>query len=63
MVDAVEVTADTDEMGIFLLEDIPVGTYTVTLTPAEGSGLSIKTIENVEVMADSTTDLGEITLE
>jgi len=63
MVDAVEVTANTDAMGVFLLEDIPVGTYNVTLTPAEGSGLSIKTIENVEVMADSTTDLGDITLE
>lgn len=63
MVDAVEVTANTDEMGVFLLENIPVGTYTVTLTPAEGSGLSVKIIENVEVTADSTTDLGDITLE
>lgn len=63
MVDTVEVTANTDETGVFLLEDIPVGTYTVTLTPADGSGLSVKTVENVEVMADSTTDLGEITLE
>lgn len=63
MVDGEEVTANTDEMGVFLLENIPVGSYTVTLTPAEGSGLSIKTFENVEVMADSTTDLGDITLE
>ena len=63
MVDAVEVTSNTDGTGVFLLENIPVGTYTVTLTPAEGSSLSVKTIENVEVMADSTTDLGEITLE
>jgi hypothetical protein len=63
MVDAVEVTANTDEMGVFLLENIPVGTYTVTLTPAEGSGLSITIIENVEVMAETITDLGDITLE
>jgi len=63
MVDAVEVTANTDAMGVFLLEDIPVGTYTVTLTPAEGSGLSVKTIMDVIVAADATTDLGDITLE
>jgi hypothetical protein len=63
MVDAVEVTANTDEMGVFLLENIPVGTYTVTLTPAEGSGLSVTIIENVEVMAETITDLGDITLE
>lgn len=63
MVDAVEVTANTDAMGVFLLEDIPVGSYTVTLTPAEGSGLSVKTILDVLVAADATTDLGDITLE
>ena len=63
IVDAAEVTANTDGTGVFLLENIPVGTYTVTFTPAEGSGQSVKTIENVEVTADSTTDLGEITLE
>jgi len=63
MVDAVEVTANTDAMVVFLFEDIPVGTYTVTLTPAEGSGLLMKTIENVIVAADAITDLGNITLD
>ncbi|HMC01047.1 MAG TPA: DUF4382 domain-containing protein [Flavobacteriaceae bacterium] len=63
MVDGEEVTASTDESGVFLLENLPVGMYTVTLTPDEGSGLSPTEIMDVEVMANQTTDLGEITLE
>ncbi len=63
MVDGSEVSADTNGDGVFLLVDIPVGTYTVTLTPADGFGLSPKTIENVEVTTGVTTDLENITLD
>jgi hypothetical protein len=62
MVDAQEITADTNENGLFLLEDIPVGTYTVYLTPADGSGLTATQVDNVEVTENGVTDLGEITL-
>jgi hypothetical protein len=62
MVDGEEVTADTNEQGVFLLENIPVGVYTVTLTPAEGSGLTATQMNNVEVTENTVTDLGEITL-
>jgi len=59
-----EVSDETDENnGVFLLENIPVGMYTVTITPADGSGLSPKTIENVEVFANTlTTITPDITL-
>jgi len=63
IVDGMEVTANTDESGVFLLENLTVGTYTVTLTPEEGSGLSPMEIMDVEVMANTTADLGEITIE
>lgn len=62
MVDGEAVTADTDGTGVFLLEDIPVGIYIVTLTPAEGSGLTATQLNNVEVTENATTDLGNITL-
>ncbi len=54
--------AATNESGVFLLENIPVGTYVITITPEEGSGLQPVIIENVEVTSDNTTDLGNITL-
>ena len=56
------VEAMTDESGVFLLTDIPVGIYTVTITPEDGSGLSANEIMDVEVTEDTTTDIGEITL-
>ena len=63
MVNDEAVTVDTSATGgAFTLENIPVGTYTVTLTPADGSGFAIKTIENVEVTTGNLTDLGDITL-
>lgn len=62
MVDADEITADTNESGVFLLENIPVGIYTVTLTPADGSGLTAAQMNNVDVTENAVTDLGEITL-
>lgn len=57
------VVATTDETGVFLLADIPVGIYAVTITPEEGSGLTELVVPDVEVVADMTADLGEITLE
>jgi hypothetical protein len=57
------VSADTNESGMFLLENIPAGIYTVTITPTEGSGLTAIEIADVEVIADATADLGSITLE
>ena len=63
MVGGEVVAADINESRVFLLENIPAGTYTVTLTPADGSGLAVKEILDVEVMANAVTDLEEITLE
>jgi len=62
MVDGNEVNANTNELGVFLLENLPVGTYIVTLTPAEVSIFNPVQINNVEVIRDLVTDLGEITL-
>ncbi len=53
---------DTNEEGVFLLENIPIGVYKVTLTPAEGSGLAVVEMNNEEVKEDEINDLGEITL-
>lgn len=61
-VDGELVEAMTDENGVFLLSDIPVGIYTVTITPEDGSGLSVTEFLDVEVTEDITTELGEITL-
>ena len=64
MVDGETISEVADETtGVFLLENIPIGTYTVTLTPAEGSGLTAKEELDVEVTENTVTDLGEITLE
>jgi hypothetical protein len=57
----VEVTADATT-GVFLFENVPPGTYAVTLTPAEGSGLTVKVIADVVVEGGMTNDLGDITL-
>ena len=62
VVDGVEVKADTNEEGIFLLENIPIGVYKITLTPADGSGLAVTELNNEEVKEDEANDLGEITL-
>ena len=56
-------SAQTDASGVFLLENVPVGTYIVTITPNAESGLQVSDISNVEVSANTTTDIGSITLE
>ncbi|NER14346.1 DUF4382 domain-containing protein [Leptobacterium flavescens] len=57
------VSTFTNEEGAFSLNGIPSGIYTVTLTPDPESGLSVKTVENVEVINGQITDIGTITLE
>lgn len=57
------ISANTDATtGIFLLEEIPVGIYTVTVTPDPASGLSATDFTDVEVIQDTTVNLGDITL-
>lgn len=58
MVDGSEKTASTNSEGVFLLENIPVGVYTVTLTPSAGD---VITITDVTVEENITVDLGDIT--
>jgi hypothetical protein len=63
MVDSEVVSVMADEMGVFTFEDVVPGTYIVTITPAEDSGLTETQITDVTVAAGEITDLGEITLE
>lgn len=62
MVNDVEKSIGIDAERVFLLIGIPVGTYTVTLTPAPESGLTVKEIVGVVVIQDEVTDIGNITL-
>ena len=62
MVDGNLVEATTNAEGVFLLSDIPVGTYTITITPGASSGLMIVDFTDVTVVEGTTTDLGDITL-
>lgn len=57
------ISAYTNEQGIFQLNGVPSGTYTVTLTPDPASELAIKTIENVVVTNGQITDVGSVNLE
>ena len=57
-IDGTEKTATTDANGVFLLEEVPVGTYSLTLTPSVGD---IITITDIVVQENTTQDLGEIT--
>lgn len=52
------VSVDTDSNGVFLLENIPPGTYTVTITPVDNT-LTFATIEAM-VVSGETLDLMEI---
>lgn len=58
MVGSDVVSVDTDSNGVFLLENIPPGTYTVTITPVDNT-LTFATIE-ATVLSGQTLDLLEI---
>lgn len=57
------ISAYANELGVFQLNGIPEGIYTVTLTPDIDSGKEIKTIENVEVTNGDITNIGDVVLE
>lgn len=62
IVDGVPVTANTDDSGVFQLNGIPSGTYTVTLTPETGLGFDVLVVGGVEVVNGVITDMGPLTL-
>jgi hypothetical protein len=57
------ISAYTDESGNFVLHGVPAGTYQVTITPDEETGLEMKAMDNVEVEEDDAVDLETIYLE
>lgn len=57
------ISAFANEFGVFQLNGIPEGTYTVTITPEVDSGKEIKIIENVIVTNGMMTDIGDVALE
>jgi len=58
MVDGDEVTATTDGSGVFLLENIPPGMYSVTITPDDNT-LTFDAVD-ASVLSGETLDLGTI---
>ncbi|MCG2612296.1 DUF4382 domain-containing protein [Flavobacterium sp. SM15] len=62
-VNGTAVSAYTNEAGVFQLNGIPSGTYTVTVTPDPASGLAILTIDNVVVVNGEVTNLGNLVLQ
>jgi len=62
MVGTDEVSADTDDSGVFLLEKIIPGTYDVTITPDSSTNYIGQTM-SVDVASGEMVDLGTIVLE
>ena len=58
MVDGQQVSATTDASGVFLLEKIPPGTYSVTITPDDNT-LAFNAVDAI-VLSGQTLDLGTI---
>lgn len=52
-----------DDSGMFQLNGVPAGTYTVTLTPDVNSGYTPIDKENVVVVNGEVTDIGTVPLE
>jgi hypothetical protein len=56
--DAITITAGANAFtGVFQLNGVPAGTYTVTLTPATGSGYKEKSISGVVVEIEKITEM------
>ena len=58
-----EVSAHTDADGKFELHGLPAGTYLITATPDDGSGLQVAMVNNVEVEEGASVNLDPIYLE
>ncbi|SHF80736.1 protein of unknown function [Flavobacterium fluvii] len=56
------VSTYTNDAGVFQLNGVPPGTYTVTLSPDPTSGLLIKMITGVVVVNGEVTDTGSISM-
>ncbi len=56
------ISAYTDANGNFTLHGVPAGTYQVTVTSAS-AGISVKTINNVQIASGANVDLGVIFLQ
>lgn len=57
------VSTYTDDEGYFVLVGLEAGTYNVTITPEEASGLDPIIIEDVEVTVGNTTTIETVNLE
>jgi hypothetical protein len=57
-----EISAYTNE-GVFLLQGVPEGIYTVVIEPDPNSGYTSVVVGNVEVSLGSTTDIGTVELQ
>ncbi|KQB43259.1 Starch-binding domain-like protein [Flavobacterium daejeonense] len=57
------ITAYADETGMFQLNGVPAGTYTLTLTPDAASGKTPIVVENVMVENGEVTDVGSVAFE
>lgn len=58
-----EVSAYTNEEGVFHLHGVPAGTYLVKVTPPADSGFKVWSKNNVIVGEEETVELGEIVLQ
>lgn len=56
------VSAYANEVGVFQLDGVPVGTYEVTLTPEAASGKAVTKVTGAVVVNATVTDLGNIIL-
>ncbi|MBW4359010.1 DUF4382 domain-containing protein [Flavobacterium taihuense] len=56
------VSAYANEEGVFQLDGLPVGNYTVTITPDIASGKLVKTVTGVVVVNGTVADMGNIIL-
>lgn len=62
MVNGEEVSAYTNELGVFQINGIPGGTYAVMLTPDPTSGYLEATVPDIVVTDGMTTNIGNVVL-